>query len=76
MPYHLRVCPHRPFSALFSLLFWPTDEAMERAMLWLARCLDWICNAFAAGAQDSMRINQLICPIATRLSRGRDQEPS
>lgn len=45
-------------------------------MLWLARCLDWICNAFAAGAQDSMRINQLICPIATRLSRGRDQEPS
>ncbi|WP_196221867.1 hypothetical protein [Sphingobium sp. CAP-1] len=33
-------------------------------MLFLARCLDWICQAFASGAQDDLRINQLICPLA------------
>lgn len=33
-------------------------------MLFLARCLDWICLAFMAGAQDEVRLNQLICPLA------------
>jgi hypothetical protein len=35
-------------------------------MLVLARCLDWICNAFASGAQHELRINELICPCARR----------
>mgnify|MGYP001593289273 CR=1 len=35
-------------------------------MLFLARCLDWICHAFASGAQDEVRLNQLICPLAQR----------
>lgn len=35
-------------------------------MLLLARCLDWLCNAFASGAQDELRINQLICPCRLR----------
>ncbi|SEJ99660.1 hypothetical protein SAMN05518849_12440 [Sphingobium sp. AP50] len=35
-------------------------------MLLLARCLDWICRAFASGAQDAMRLNQLICPLAAQ----------
>jgi hypothetical protein len=34
----------------------------------LAQCLDWLCRAFASGAQDELRLNQLICPLAT----GRD----
>ncbi|WP_304535909.1 hypothetical protein [Sphingobium cyanobacteriorum] len=32
-------------------------------MLFLARCLDWLCRAFASGAQDELRLNQLICPL-------------
>jgi hypothetical protein len=35
-------------------------------MLLLARCLDWICNAIASGAQNELRINALICPCARR----------
>ncbi|CCW19982.1 hypothetical protein EBBID32_43530 [Sphingobium indicum BiD32] len=29
-------------------------------MLLLARCLDWLCLAFASGVQDEMRLNDLI----------------
>ena len=28
-------------------------------MLFLARCLDWLCAAYASGAQDEVRLNQL-----------------
>ncbi|WP_179044697.1 hypothetical protein [Sphingobium lactosutens] len=35
-------------------------------MLFLARFLDWICNAFASAVQDETRLNQLICPLAAR----------
>ena len=35
-------------------------------MLFLARCLDWICNALASGVQDETRLNQLICPLSSR----------
>lgn len=29
-------------------------------MLFLARCLDWLCVAYASGAQDEVRLNQLM----------------
>ena len=32
----------------------------------LARFLDWLCGAFASGAQDAVRLNQLICPLSRR----------
>ncbi|MFD1105013.1 hypothetical protein [Sphingobium olei] len=35
-------------------------------MLILARLLDWLCSAFASGAQDALRINQLICPFSEK----------
>jgi hypothetical protein len=38
----------------------------------LARCLDWICHAFASGAQDELRINQLICPCSRRKAARQD----
>lgn len=37
-------------------------------MLFLARCLDWLCLAFLSGAADEMRLNQLICPLAASRS--------
>ncbi|WP_269078220.1 hypothetical protein [Sphingobium lactosutens] len=33
-------------------------------MLLVARFLDWLCALFASGAQDALRINQLICPLS------------
>lgn len=29
-------------------------------MVFLARCLDWLCLAYASGAQDEVRLNQLM----------------
>ncbi len=33
-------------------------------MLLMARFLDWLFGLFASGAQDALRINQLICPFS------------
>jgi hypothetical protein len=41
-------------------------------MLFLARCLDWLCRAFASGVQDELRLNQLICPLAARRKQSDD----
>ncbi len=35
-------------------------------MLLLARCLDWLCQLFASGAQDEVRLNQLISRCGAR----------
>lgn len=35
----------------------------------LARFLDRLCGAFASGAQDAVRLNQLICPLSRRLDQ-------
>jgi hypothetical protein len=35
-------------------------------MLLLARCLDWLCLAFASGVQDETRLNQLIVGLTQR----------
>ncbi|MBH1998485.1 MAG: hypothetical protein I8H96_05040 [Sphingomonadaceae bacterium] len=35
-------------------------------MLLLARCLDWICLAFMSGAQDEMRLNDLMLQCCAR----------
>jgi len=42
---------------------------LERIMSLLARFLDWLCGAFASGAQDAVRLNQLICPLSRRLDQ-------
>lgn len=35
-------------------------------MLLLARCLDWLCQLFASGAQDEVRLNALIARCGAR----------
>lgn len=45
-------------------------------MLFLARCLDWLCRAFASGAQDELRLNNLICPLAAHRSKPAPHDPS
>lgn len=37
-------------------------------MLFLARCLDWLCLAFASGAQDEMRLNDLMLQCCMKKS--------
>jgi hypothetical protein len=38
-------------------------------MLLLARCLDWFCQLFASGAQDEVRLNELISRCGAREHR-------
>ncbi|MEA3389978.1 hypothetical protein [Sphingobium sp. CCH11-B1] len=40
----------------------------------VTRLLDWLCSAFAAGAQDALRINQLICPFSEQPGRKSHRE--
>ncbi|MDI1296294.1 MAG: hypothetical protein PSY12_10485 [bacterium] len=35
-------------------------------MLLLVRCLDWFCAAFAAAAQDEVRLNELMLSACMR----------
>lgn len=41
-------------------------------MLLLARCLDWLCLAFASGVQDEMRLNELILGAIQRSTAAHD----
>lgn len=45
-------------------------------MVFLTRCLDWLCLAYASGAQDEVRLNQLMLvttrrsdPVATAVAK-------
>ncbi|EAT10242.1 hypothetical protein SKA58_00645 [Sphingomonas sp. SKA58] len=48
---------------------------MERIMLRIARFLDWLCALFASGAQDALRLNQLICPFSSHAGKSDGPPP-
>ena len=57
--------------ARFSIFSSPGQSAKLRltilgrgAMVFLARCVDWICELFACSAENDLRINQLIAHLS------------